>query len=483
MEQPEEKVYKNKNLILFNVVLMTFMATLDSSIVNVALPVMAGKLSVSSEAIAWVVSSYLIVISGTILIFGRLGDIRGKTEIFKFGVILFTFGSLLCAVSGSLTMLIAARAVQAVGAAAAMATNQGIITQVFASNGRGKALGISGSFVALGTMVGPPLGGFIVDALSWHYIFLINIPVGIFVAVSGMKILPKTDEKVDEKLDAKGGVFFTLAVVSLFTCLILGGSMGYSNPAIICGFALAAVSFIFFMIFEKRQPTPLIQLNIFKNKLFSLSIFCAFTSFTAISISSIILPFYLQNAMKLSPSYTGLLMMVSPIVMSVAAPLSGSLSDRIGSESLTFLGLTASSTALFLMSGLNLGTGLAPLIVFMAIMALGTAVFQSPNTSLIMSTVPRNMLGIAGSINALVRNLGMIFGTTLSVTLLYGRMSSMLGYKVSDYVEGRGDAFVYGMSGVYIAAGAICAVGAILTAIRLYSRKKRTNMPFEEGEN
>ena len=472
MEQPEEKVYKNRMLILFNVVLMTFMATLDSSIVNVALPVMAGKLSVSSEAIAWVVSSYLIVISGTILIFGRLGDIRGKTEIFKFGIILFTFGSLLCAVSGSLSMLIAARAVQAIGAAAAMATNQGIITQVFPANERGRALGIAGSFVAFGTMVGPPLGGFIVDALSWNYIFLINIPVGIFVAVLGMKTLPRTHEIVDEKLDAKGGVFFTLAIVSLFTSLILGGSLGYASPAIICGFAVAAISFVIFLIFEKRQPDPLIQLKIFKNKLFSLSIFCAFTSFTAISISSILLPFYLQSALKLSPSYTGLLMMVSPIVMSVAAPLSGSLSDRIGSEFLTFLGLATASTGLFLMSGLNLNSGLVLLIAFTALMALGTAVFQSPNTSLIMSTVPRNMLGIAGSINALVRNLGMIFGTTLSVTLLYGRMSSLLGYKVSDYVEGRGDAFIYGMKGVYIAAGAVCATGAILTAIRLYSRKK-----------
>jgi len=168
---------------------VTFMATLDSSIVNVALPKMAKSLSVSTESIAWVVSSYLIVISASILIFGRLGDMKGKTNIFHIGVVIFTFGSLLCGISHSFIILIIARSLQAIGAAATMANNQGIITQVFPSNERGKALGISGAFVALGSLTGPPIGGFIITHFSWEYIFLINIPIGIFVFLLGLSRL------------------------------------------------------------------------------------------------------------------------------------------------------------------------------------------------------------------------------------------------------------------------------------------------------
>ena len=179
MENVQDEVYGKRWLILFTTVLLTFMATLDSSIVNVALPVISEKLSVSMASIEWIVTSYLIIIVGSILIFGRLSDIKGKAAIFKFGIIVFTIGSFLCGLSNSLVLLVFSRVIQAIGAAATMGTSQGIITQVFPVNERGRALGLNGTFVALGSMVGPPIGGFIVSALSWHYIFLINVPVGI----------------------------------------------------------------------------------------------------------------------------------------------------------------------------------------------------------------------------------------------------------------------------------------------------------------
>lgn len=474
MEQTSDKIYKNRMLILFNVVLMTFMATLDSSIVNVALPNMAEKLSVSSEAIAWAVSAYIIVIAGTILIFGRLGDIIGKTRVFHFGIILFTMGSLLCGISGSFAFLIAARCIQAVGAAATMATNQGIITQVFPSNERGKALGISGTFVALGSMAGPPIGGLIVSLFRWNYIFLINVPIGIFIFIMAIKILPKKDVRKKEKLDAKGAILFTLSIVALFFSLLVGEDYGYGNLLIIAGFVIAIVAFIIFIIVEKRTELPLLQLKLFQNRLFSLSIFCAFISFVSISCSTIIQPFYLQYTMKYSPAFTGILMMVYPLVMSVVAPVSGNLSDKIGSEFLTFIGLVLNSTGLFLMSTLNTETSIINMLVYIAVMSIGNALFQSPNTSLIMSNAPRDMLGISGSVNALIRNLGMITGISLSLLILYGQMSRKIGHNVSNYVTGRDDIFIYGMRSAYIVAATICMVGALLTAFRLYNRRKKT---------
>ena len=203
---------KKEWAILLTVLPMTFMTTLDSSIVNVALPTMAKELNTSMAGIEWVVTSYLIVICATILLFGKLGDVLGKTRIFKFGIGVFTIGSLLCGFSNTLFMLILSRLVQAIGAGAAMATNQGIITETFPPNERGRALGMTGTAVALGTMVGPTLGGLIVSISPWEYIFLINIPIGILVYIGVIKILPFKKKASDFKMK----IFIKLLINQIF---------------------------------------------------------------------------------------------------------------------------------------------------------------------------------------------------------------------------------------------------------------------------
>ena len=473
MENVENEIHKKRWIILLTTVLLTFMATLDGSIVNVALPVMAQKLSVSMASIEWVVTSYLIVIVGTILIFGRLADIKGKTTIFKLGIIIFTIGSLACGISNSLIMLVFSRGLQAIGAAGTMSTSHGIITHVFPSNERGRALGLNGTFVALGSMIGPPVGGIIVSIFSWQYIFLVNVPIGILALIFAMKTLPKSSNNENEKLDIKGAVLFGLTMVLLFGALTFGKEIGFSNKIIIISLISSLVLFILFIKVEKGISQPLLNLQIFNNSLFSLSIFCAFISFVAISCSNIILPFYLQYVMKMTPSAAGVIMMVSPIILSVTAPMSGYMSDRVGSEVLTFIGLLGTSLGLFLISTLTEYSYLGFLIAFIAIMTIGNGMFQSPNNSLVMSTVDKDKLGIAGSINALVRNLGMVFGISLSTTLLYSLMSKKIGYHVTGYIEGRDDIFMYGMHYVYMAAAIICAIGAILTAYRLYGIRAR----------
>lgn len=483
MEQKADKAYQRRNFILFNIVLMTFMSTLDGSIVNVALPTMAHKLSVSTEAVSWVVSAYLITIAGTILIFGRLGDIFGKTRIFSFGIILFTLGSLLCGIAPSFPFLLFSRVVQAVGAACTMSANQGIITQIFPAQERGKALGINGTFVALGSLAGPPIGGFIVDSFNWNYIFLINVPIGILVYLLSFRLLPKSAKTTGETLDIKGALLFTISIVSLFGSLLIGEDFGFSHPYIIAGFVAFLVSFPLFLYVEKKTKLPLLQLKLFQNRLFSLSIFCGFISFLALNSTTIIQPFYLQNTMKYSPGFTGLIMMVFPIVMAIVAPFSGALSDKIGSEFLTFLGLVINSLGLYLMSTLTEKSGLVTLLIYIVIMSLGNGLFQSPNNSLILSNAPKTMLGVAGSVNALVRNVGMISGIALSVLILYGRMSSKIGYSVSNYIEGRDDVFIYGMRGAYLTAAGICALGALLTALRLYGRRKASSNLYEAQDS
>ena len=480
----EKTFEKNKWPILLIVVMSTFMATLDSSIVNVALPQMARALDVDTAQIQLVVTSYLIVIVGIILIFGKLGDMLGKTGIFTFGIAMFTLGSLLCGIGSSFPVLIGARIIQAVGAAATMANNQGIITQVFPATERGKALGLTGTSVALGSLVGPGLGGIIVGAASWEYIFLINVPVGVVVLFFAIKLLPRSNKKVTDRLDILGAALFMFSIVPLFVALGQVPSLGFTNPLILSAFVVSVLSFIAFIVVEQKRENPLISLSIFKNKLFSLSIFCAFITFVGLFCNSIIQPFYLQDVMNYAPEQAGLIMMIFPLVLSVLAPVSGHVSDKIGSELLTFIGLLLISLGLFLMSTLTEQSSLMTMVIFIVILSAGMGLFQSPNNSLIMSTVGRHQLGIAGSINALVRNMGMVCGIALATTLLYGSMSEELGYRVTDYVAGQNGAFINGMRNVYLTAAVICFVGAILTLLRLIEKKSRTvdNAVIRENE-
>ncbi|MBK5244444.1 MAG: MFS transporter [Eubacteriaceae bacterium] len=463
----------SKWIILFIVSTVTFMAVLDSNIVNVALPVMAKSLNIADSNIQLVITVYLIIISATILFFGRLGDIIGKGKVFKFGIAIFTLGSLFCGLSSSFSVLILSRGIQAIGASGVMANSLGIIAEVFPANERGRALGITGTFVAMGALAGPPLGGFIVESFSWEYIFLINLPIGIVTFFYCLKILPNGIKAANGKMDGLGAVLFIFVIVPLFAAFGKGQELGFTQPIILLGFSISIISFFAFIFVEKKREEPLLQLGIFKNKLFSLSIFCGFISFAAIFCSLIIQPFYLQDVMQFSPGQTGLVLMVYPLILAVVAPLSGHLSDKIGGEILTFVGLVLTSVGLLFMSTLNEYSSIISMVLFIGIMSLGNGLFQSPNNSLVMSTVPRNKLGIAGSINALVRNLGMVCGIALATSLLYNRMSYIIGYQVTDYVVGRNDAFIYGMRIVYITAAGICMVGAILTAIRLFNTKKR----------
>ncbi len=467
----EELKNKSRWSILITVLMSTFMATLDSSIVNVALPEMAKVLKVTTSDIQLVATSYLIVIVGTVLIFGRLGDMFGKTRVFKFGIALFTIGSLLCGITSSFPMLIIARIIQAIGAAGTMSTNQGIITEAFPQKERGKALGLLGTSVALGSLVGPGLGGLIVGVVSWEFIFIINVPIGLVTLYLAFKLLPKGYKAAGGKMDGVGSILFVISMVSLFAALNKGLILGFTDPIILIGFAVSILSFIVFLFVEMRRDYPLIKLEIFKNKLFSLSILCGFISFVAIFCNNIILPFYLQDVMFYTPQHAGLILMIYPLLLTVVAPISGHLSDKIGSEVLTFIGLILISVGLFFMNTLNENSTVFTMLSFIAIMSVGMGLFQSPNNSLVMSTVSKDKLGIAGSINALVRNLGMVCGIALATTLLYSRMSAKIGYRVTDYVEGRNDVFIYGMKTVYMVAAIICFAATILTLFRLLAKK------------
>ncbi|MEC0129678.1 MULTISPECIES: MFS transporter [Paenibacillus] len=469
--QEDKEIQKKRWMILIVLNIFTFMSTLDGSIVNIALPELSKQLKLPMAQIEWVTTGYLMAICAAILFFGKLGDIVGKIRIFKIGTIIFVIGSMLCGLSVSLPALIASRVIQALGASMTMANSQGIVTDIFPATERGKALGFIGTFVSLGSIAGPSLGGIMVSTLGWEYIFWVNVPIGLIAIFFGWKVLPKDLTRVKSSIDVPGSLLFAVFIITLFAGLLLGQQLGYGNSLIVTSIIVAVVSFIAFIWTELRRKEPLLQLSLFKNPLFSLSILCGFLVFTANFCFNIIAPFYAQNMLSLSPFYAGFLLMLLPICMVVVAPMSGALSDKIGSEFLTFAGLVVMVIAQFGLAQLHVGSSVVLVGVWIAMLGIGSGLFQSPNNSLVMSKVPRTQLGSAGSVNSLVRNVGMVVGITIATTILFQVMSSKAGYRVTGLVPGRPELFIEGMHVVFVTSASICLVAALLTGWRLVSAR------------
>ncbi|WEV38465.1 MFS transporter [Lactobacillus sp. ESL0680] len=468
--QTDAKVQKNRWWILVAVGLFTFMSTLDGTIVNIALPVISNDLRISMSQSEWVVSLYLIVVCSFILFFGKLSDLQGKIKIFRLGAIFFIAGSLLSGFKVNLLFLLIARAIQAFGAAMTMATNNGIITEIFPHTERGKALGTIGSFVALGSIAGPGLGGLILSHLSWSYIFWLNVPVGLVAAIIGAIFLPKDITFTKAPLDKTGSFAFALGMVSLFGGIFLGQQLGFTAAAVLLMLAIGLLSFCWFVYTENHATNPLLRFSLFKNPDFSVSLLCALLIFITNFFFNVVTPFYLENARHLSPSQAGYILMILPLVQLFAAPVAGSISDKISPKLITFIGLL-----LLLVSQIgyylcNLTSPLWLFIVSIAIMGLGSGIFSSPNNSLVMSSVEQKDLGVAGSINSLSRNLGMVIGISSATTVLFAAMSAKKGVRVTEYLPKQPEIFIYGMHIVFLISIIICLITVILSGWRLFKK-------------
>ena len=393
---------KNKWAILFTVLIMTFMVCLDSTVVTVALPVMQKELGVGLDRIQLVSSVYLLATCVAMLPFGRLGDVRGKVNVFQLGVIVFSVGSLLCGLSASLEVLILARIVQGVGCAAAMANNMGIITESFPARERGRAMGILATFVALGMMCGPVLGGMLVASFPWESIFLINLPIGVISFIVGLYTLPHVKPEAGER------------------------------------------------------PMSLIEAarRCFANSAFTINLACMLIVFVGIGASEFILPFYFQDAHGFGSDISGLLFLALPMVNAFIGPLSGTVSDRVGCEGPTAVGLGVYVCGLFAVSTLDERSSIPVIVCCVAFMSCGTSIFQSPNNSLYMGSAPREALGFAGSLGSLARYAGMALGITAGVA--YPVWADERG-------DGRGrDQFCCRPSGcipIRLSLGVLCAYG------------------------
>ena len=410
----------------------TFMATLDSSIVNIALPTLTKELSSDLYRVKWVVILYLLIITCLLLPFGRLSDQLGRKRVFQTGYLTFTLGSVLCSFAPNLGFLVAARVVQGIGAAMLMANGPAIITAAFPADGRGGALGTMSMVVSAGLISGPSLGGLLISAFGWRSIFLINVPFGIAGFFMVQHFLDK-DRKPERNVpfDWLGAVLQSVLLISLIvlfdppTLSFAGAGAGRISRWIL-GTITASLAALFIGV-ESRAAAPLFDLSLMKIQTFWTANLAALLTFVAFSAVTVLMPFFLEQAMHLPTHATGALMTAVPLTILIVAPVSGRLSDRLGGKGLSVAGSLIGALALLSMAGV-FGAGITETMsthsIALALASIGLAMglFQSPNNNAIMGAVPINKIGVASAFLATIRNLGLVIGTGLATGIFTWRM-------------------------------------------------------------
>lgn len=464
--RPLDGQYSNRYFILAAIMLGSIMGPIDASIVNVTLPTIAEYFGVELSTAQWVPMLYLLVISSLLLFYGRLGDILGYKKVYLMGLAGFIIASALCGVAyflPTIHWLIAFRAVQGLAAGMMMAMPYAIITVSFPATERGKGLGINAISISAGLAIGPSLGGFITYSLGWPFVFLINVPIGIVGFFWARTILPELKGQPG-KMDTGGAVtsFVSLLSFLLFINYSQGSGLSLATSIMLVVAVLAAISFLWI---ERRADPPILNPGIFRNLTFSFANISALLNFMSQYVLVFLTPFYLQRLLHYPPNNVGLTMTAFPLAVMVIAPFSGSLSDRIGTRPLACLGAAMCALALLSMSQLSHSATSLDVMWRLAVFGLGTGIFQSPNTSAVMGSSPRDQLGIASGILATVRNMGMVFGIATGGAVLYTLVSpAILQQPLLATQEAA--AFLFGLRYAYMTGAVLTGIAAVTSLVR-----------------
>ncbi|WP_339061995.1 MFS transporter [Tepidibacillus marianensis] len=443
----------------------TFMSNVDASILNVALPVLEDYFSVGPQALQWVISGYLLVITSILPAVGKLSDIKGRKKMFMIGVSIFTLGSILSALSTSVWQLVIYRIIQGVGGAIMQGNVMSIVAHTFPPGRRGKALGAIGSVVAAGTIVGPALGGFLIHQYGWPSIFWVNVPIGILGIIGTYLLLPPDQSQEEqEKLDYTGSVVFFIAMTALLLYVSQTQEWGFKSLWSIGTLAIAVITWIGFIYWENRVKIPLIDLSFFKDPTFSIGNIAGYVSYVLLMFPSILLPLYLHNVVHVGIDRIGLLMTSQAISMMVVAPIAGWLSDRVGNDWPSVIGMGVTAISLWMMGHFDASTPPFNVVLALTIFGAGVGLFQSPNNVAVLESVPVGQTGITGGIIATVRNFGRVSGVAIAVFLFQWVMGT--NQTVEKYIESVSYVFSFG------SILAIVTVLVLLSRLRVSVKRK-----------
>ncbi len=455
--------------VMIAVAVGTFMGPLDSSVVNIALPSIRSSFHVTFSTVEWVVMSYLLIISSLLLSFGRLGDLYGHRKIYISGFVVFTAGSLLCGIAPSIGLLIFFRALQAVGAGALMSMGPAIIADITPPQERGKSMGVVAVSVSIALATGPVLGGVLTAKFGWPSIFLINVPVGILAILLSLRSIPNTKGHGAQPFDIKGAALVFVALAAILLPLNYAEKVGWHQPYIIGSLVIGIALLVLFVYMEKRIEHPMVDMSLFRNRLFSMSNLSALLNYVAMFSAVLLMPFYFQQLRGMPPSQAGLMMIPMPLTTMLIAPISGALSDRHDTRYISSAGMVIIAIGYWLLSHLNIGSSIPVIVLSSMVVGLGSAMFQTPNNSAVMGAVPPNRRGIASSLLATMRTLGMVLGAAVSGAVFAGYQNYLTHALALEGVTGaqlKTEAFTGAMHLAYLVAAGIAVIAAITSMVR-----------------
>ena len=460
----------------YKVVLATsfgvFLSALDSSIVNVSLVTIRNSLGVSMVAIQWVVVAYLLIMTSTMPLMGKLGDRIGKTKVFQLGMLVFITGSFLCAISVGLEMLVAARVFQAIGASMLSANGLALVTYFTTPQNRGRAIGMNSVVLATALGSGPVLGGILSQLYGWPSIFLVNLPIGLIGFIVVQFVIPDTDPVRETKFDTIGAALFFSFLFLLIYYVTISTSTNLGISILIIEGIL--ITFLAFILREASFDSPIITTGVLADRRISASIFSALLAFMAMIPISFLLPFYLQDALGFNQSMTGVFLMVHPIMISVNGPIAGFVSERVRAKVQTVIGL------LVQFAGLAFIALAIPNVILMAvgvaIMGTGLSFFSVANGNFIMTAAPKKYMGVVSALTNISRTTGFSIATAL-VTTVFGVFFALTnpGGLTSGPIFSVGYGEAVEMS-IWVFSG-LCLIAAVISSFR------GTNQAEEERIN
>ncbi len=468
--------FSRKWQVLISVSFGVFLATIDSSIVNISLPTLERDLHTSFASVQWVVLAYLLTITVLLPGIGRLADIVGKKSLYLAGFGIFTLGSLLCGLSRQVEWLIVFRVVQAMGAAFLMALGPALLAEGFPPEERGRALGFNGLAVSMGIIIGPTLGGIILKNLGWHWIFFVNIPVVLIAIPIAIHSLPNSTRKTGERFDFLGAGMLLVCLVALLFGLTYSQDNGFLSAPSLLLFAAFIIFLWLFIRIEKSVTQPLIDLSLFNNMLFSVNLITGLLTFIASTGTVFLIPFYLQNVLGYDPEFSGILMAVFPIMLGITGPLSGWLSDRFGFRLLTIIGLATLALSYFNLSNLSTQTSWQNFLILYMPIGLGMGLFQSPNNSAILGTASSERLGVVSGLLAITRTLGQTSGIAIMGTLWTALVFQFSGVLSVGATSAPIDYQVIGLHYIFIIMGCLLSAGTLISLLA-WRRERKPALP------
>jgi EmrB/QacA subfamily drug resistance transporter len=454
-----------------------FMTTLDASIVNIGLPTIARAFGTPlSGTIEWVIIGYLVVTASLLLTVGRLSDMVGRTPIWMTGLALFTLASVLCGAAPSLELLIMARLLQGAGAALLLATGTAMLTDAVPPGLRGRALGLGAVAIALGTSVGPTLGGLITEHLSWRWIFFVNVPVGLVAFIAARRFLPPGTRRRPGRFDPVGALLLGVGVAALTLGLSFGVEWGWTSLRLLGALAVGLVALAGAAIAERHVADPIIDLKLFRNRVFSSAIASMTLSMLALFSVGFLLPFYFEDLRGFSTARSGWLLTPLPLTLAVVAPIAGAASDRRGSRLIAPLGLAINAVALFLLARLDATSSTWDIVWRLGLAGVGQGLFQAPNTRALMEAAPATEQGTASGLLATSRITGQALSVAVAGAVFLGLGGSagaaLLALKASGphlsspVAEPLESTFLHGFHAALTVCSAFAALGALAALVR-----------------